>query len=87
MYEYISYSRYVLTVCMRGLCVRKGNKKRDSPPQTPQKGQTYPRVLSCFLNCTVRLRHLKLLTLLVCFILIYVVVLGQVLINSLGGIF
>ena len=61
MYECLSISRYVLTVCMRGLCVRKGNKKRDSPPQTPQKGQTYPRVLSCFLNCTVRLRHLKLL--------------------------
>ena len=49
--QQISYLRkcanYILfpvsiTVCMRGLCVRKGNKKRDTPPQTPQKGRLTP---------------------------------------------
>ena len=49
--QQISYLRkcanYILfpvsiTVCLRSLCVRKGNKKRDTPPQTPQKGRLIP---------------------------------------------
>ena len=34
-----------ITVCMRGLCMRKGNKKRDTSPQPPQKGRLIPCII------------------------------------------
>ena len=34
-----------ITVCMRDLCMRKGNKKRDTPPKTPQKGRLIPCII------------------------------------------